>query len=243
MKSKKYRKYILGSLAAISIIGIVAGTCAGVCYKNTTKSNLDNKTNSGSITSKNDSNATNQNNRTTKNDHDSIKTQNSGTNPDKNDGEKSSTGSNNNPSSNNPNSHSEKYSSKSSGHLEPNDKTSPTHNPNSTHNKESNSSPDISHSSSSQPPVGPGPVVNPPRPHHLNDLNYDLNINDNEVSPSSNIINLNYLTNSFSLSNIEYSNHLVDVTNGNCSLTYVITNLSDNKVVTTKNITSTSNSN
>ncbi|MBR4486862.1 hypothetical protein IKS57_06055, partial [bacterium] len=210
------RKYILGSLAAISIIGIVAGTCAGVCYKNTTKSNLDNKTNSSSITSKNDSNATNQNNRTTKNDHDSIKTQNSGTNPDKNDREKTSTGSNNNPSSKNPNS---------------------------THNKESNSSPDISHSSSSQPPVGPGPVVNPPRPHHLNDLNYDLNINDNEVSPSSNIINLNYLTNSFSLSNIEYSNHLVDVTNGNCSLTYVITNLSDNKVLTTKNITSTSNSN
>ncbi|MBQ5500977.1 MAG: hypothetical protein IIT81_02045, partial [Mycoplasmataceae bacterium] len=74
--------------------------------------------------------------------------------------------------------------------------------------------------------------VNPP---DSNSLNYDLDINQNQAS-LSNINTVNYLTNIFSLTNIKENGKSINVNNSSGTLTYTITDLTNNKILTTKTL-------
>ena len=78
---------------------------------------------------------------------------------------------------------------------------------------------------------GPGPV----NPTDSNSLNYDLDINQNQAS-LSNVNAVNYLTNSFSLTNIKENGKSINVNNSSGTLTYTIIDLTNNKILTTKTL-------
>ena len=80
-------------------------------------------------------------------------------------------------------------------------------------------------------PGGPGPV----NPTDSNSLNYDLDINQNQAS-LSNVNTVNYLTNSFSLTNIKENGKSINVNNSSGTLTYTIIDLTNNKILTTKTL-------
>ncbi|MBO6022034.1 hypothetical protein J6P68_04330, partial [bacterium] len=80
-------------------------------------------------------------------------------------------------------------------------------------------------------PGGPRPV----NPTDSNSLNYDLDINQNQAS-LSNVNTVNYLTNSFSLTNIKENGNSININNSSGTLTYTIIDLTNNKILTTKTL-------
>ncbi|MBO6103645.1 hypothetical protein J6P04_01095 [bacterium] len=66
-------------------------------------------------------------------------------------------------------------------------------------------------------------------------MNYDLDINQNQAS-LSNVNAVNYLTNSFSLTNIKENGKSINVNNSSGTLTYTIIDLTNNKILTTKTL-------
>ena len=75
----------------------------------------------------------------------------------------------------------------------------------------------------------------PVNPTDSNSLNYDLDINQNQAS-LSNVNTVNYLTNSFSLTNIKENGKSINVNNSSGTLTYTIIDLTNNKILTTKTL-------
>ena len=82
--------------------------------------------------------------------------------------------------------------------------------------------------------VVPAPVP-VPSPTDYNSLNYDLDINQNQAN-LSNVNTVNYLTNSFSLTNIKENGKSININNSSGTLTYTIVDLINNKILTTKTL-------
>ena len=88
------------------------------------------------------------------------------------------------------------------------------------------------HKSSASGVVPDTPV---PIPTDYNSLNYDLDINQNQAN-LSNVNTVNYLTNSFSLTNIKENGKSININNSSGTLTYTIIDLTNNKILTTKTL-------
>ena len=214
MKIKRKSKYLLVGGAIIGALAIIAGSTAAVSIHSNNK--LVAKSATTNSTNTNASNPS-KSAGTTKN---SSVNSPSPSNP--NPSKTNSAGDQGKNSNSNPDK--TPLNKDGSGGHEANGKTSSGSTKTSTnHDKTGSNGPGV--------PGGPGPV----NPTDSNSLNYDLDINQNQAS-LSNVNTVNYLTNSFSLTNIKENGKSINVNNSSGTLTYTIIDLTNNKILTTKTL-------
>ena len=215
MKIKRRSKYLLVGGAIIGALAIIAGSTAAVTIHSNNKLVAKSATtNSSKPNSSNPSKSAG----TTKN---SSVNSPSPSNP--NPGKTNSAGDQGKNSNSNPDK--TPLNKDSSGGHETSGKTSSGSTKNST-------SPDKNSSNGPGVPATPFPI---PIPTDYNSLNYDLDINQNQAN-LSNVNTVNYLTNSFSLTNIKENGKSININNSSGTLTYTITDLINNKILTTKTL-------
>ena len=214
MKIKRKSKYLLVGGAIIGALAIIAGSTAAVSIHSNNK--LVAKSATTNSTNTNASNPS-KSAGTTKN---SSVNSPSPSNP--NPSKTNSAGDQGKNSNSNPDK--TPLNKDGSGGHEANGKTSSGSTKTSTnHDKTGSNGPGV--------PGGPRPV----NPTDSNSLNYDLDINQNQAS-LSNVNTVNYLTNSFSLTNIKENGKSINVNNSSGTLTYTIIDLTNNKILTTKTL-------
>ena len=245
MKIKRKSKYLLVGGAIIGALAIIAGSTAAVTIHSNNKLVAKSATtNSSKPNSSNPSKSAS----TTKN---SSTNSPSPSTPDTGKTNSGSAANQNNPSSssknNNPNNSDNGADQNGANKQNKNAKDAQRNTQgNGGQSKKSNSNPDKiplnkdgsgstgssnSGSSNGNNGNGPGPVS----PTDSNSLNYDLDINQNQAS-LSNVNAVNYLTNSFSLTNIKENGKSINVNNSSGTLTYTIIDLINNKILTTKTL-------